>query len=116
MVHIEHVMGLIHVLGSWVNCDPAFPVDALQVIRLLPLHCDRLEQATHSLHGPLVQLALVVPTLIHIQFGGLVFSKRHLFRFRQVLMARELRLLVYLEVRIVLWCSPILVKFVNVLI
>ena len=116
MVHIEHVLGLIHVLGSWVNCDPAFPVDALQVIRLLPLHCDRLEQATHSLHGPLVQLALVVPTLIHIQFGSLVVSKRHLLRLRQVLMARELRLLVNLVVRIVLRCSPILVKLVNVLI
>ena len=116
MIHIEHVMGLIHVLGSWVNCDPAFPVNALQVIRLLPLHCDRLEQATHSLHGPLVKLALIVPTLIHIELGGLVVCKWHLLRLRQVLMARELSLLIHLVVGIVLRCSPILVKLVNVLI
>ena len=116
MIHIEHVLSLVPVVAGRVNCDPAFPIYALQVIRLLPLHCDRLEQATHSLHGPLVKLALIVPTLIHIELGGLVVCKWHLLRLRQVLMARELSLLIHLVVGIVLRCSPILVKLVNVLI
>ena len=115
MIHIEHVLSLVPVVAGRINCDPAFPVDALQVIRLLPLHCDRLEQATHSLHGPLVKLALIVPTLIHIELGGLVVCKWHLLRLRQVLMARELGLRLLL-IGLVLRRSSILVKLVNVLI
>ena len=43
MVHIEHVPGLIPVVAGRVDSDPTLPVYSLQVIRLLPLHRDRLQ-------------------------------------------------------------------------
>ena len=43
VVHIEHVLGLFHVMTLRVNRDPPFSIDAFQVVRLLALDSDRFQ-------------------------------------------------------------------------
>ena len=117
MVHVEHVLGLFHIMALRVNRDPTFSIDAFQVICLLALHSNRFQKSTHSLHGGslLIQSALIVGTtasrahiLLHIKWLRRVLLW-------QVLMARELGLRLLL-IGLVLRRSSILVKLVNVLI
>ena len=117
MIHIQHVLSLFHVMTFWVNSDPAFSVNQLQVIRFLALHSNGFQKPTHPLHGGslLIQTALIICTCCTCIL--LDVERLCVILLWHVLMTRKLSLRgLLLVLGLMLWCPSILVKLIDMLI